>query len=72
MDFMTLLIVFYACTKNTVCFTKLMTLFDVFYDNLVQSEIHGNYHDSCVFNAQSVDPLPAITSTLVYVKLYIV
>lgn len=44
---MTFLIVFYACTKNTVCFTQLMTLFDVFYDNLVQSEIHDNYHDSC-------------------------
>jgi hypothetical protein len=40
-NFMTLLVVFYASIKNslTVFYAKCMTLFDVFYNNLLRSEI---------------------------------
>jgi hypothetical protein len=41
LNFTTLLIVFYASIKNslTAFYAKFMTLFDVFYSNLLRSEI---------------------------------
>jgi hypothetical protein len=45
MNFMILIIVFYASTKKhglTVSYAKFMTPFNMFYDNLIRNEIYGN------------------------------
>jgi hypothetical protein len=55
------------------CIHHLMLLFVFVLHNLVRSEIHDNYPKSCTFfMPKIVDPLPDITSAVVYANLCII